>query len=136
MADPQLWQFRRELLNQLSISPLPSIALAQAVIKFADEAGKEASARRDRLRLVIGFTADFFRHLVRQIAGVSDDVDGELAAALGRAAAGGAWDVESAAEAAQRSLEALAQIDRHANLSTLVEAWLDDVLLLNRRLLV
>lgn len=135
MADPQLWQFRRELLNLLSQSPLPSISLAQAVIKFVDEAGKEAAARRDRLRLVIGFVADFFRHVMRQLAGMETDADAELAAAIGRAAFAAAWDLESAGEAAQRSLEALAQLDRNANLHTLVEAWLDDVLLLNRRLL-
>ncbi len=136
LADPQLWQFRRELLNQLSQSPLPSVVMAQAVLKFADELGKEASARRDRLRLVIGFAVDFFRHLFRQQAGLPMDPDSELAAAVKRAAAAGAWDLESAGEAAQRSLEALAQIDRNANLNTLIEAWLDDLLLLNRRLLV
>ncbi len=131
-----MWQFRGELLQRLSQSPLPSIWLAQAVLKFADEAGKEASARRDRLRLVIGFAAEFFRQLMRQLAGLETDGDPEMTAAVGRAVAAGGWDVESAAEAAQRSLEAVAQIDRNANLNTLVEAWLDDVLLLNRRLLV
>jgi DNA polymerase III subunit delta' len=136
LADPQLWQFRGELLQQLSQSHLPSIWLAQAVLKFADEAGKEASARRDRLRLVVGFAAEFFRQLMRQLAGLGTNADPEMSAAVGRAVVAGGWDVESAAEAAQRSLEALAHIDRNANLNTLVEAWLDDLLLLNRRLLV
>ena len=46
-----------------------------------------------------------------------------------RAARHGGWDIEIAGEAAQRSLEAITQVDRNANLHTAIEAWLDDVLL-------
>jgi DNA polymerase III subunit delta' len=133
LADPQLWAFRGELLAKLAQSPPPSITLAQAIAKFVDEAGKEAPARRARLRLVIGFTADFFRQLVRRLSGLSNDADAEMTAAIDRATRQSGWNVESAAEAAQRSLEALAQIDRNANQSTLIEAWLDDLLSLSRR---
>src|SRR5262249_37494205 len=40
LADPQLWAFRKELLSQLVQSPLPSVAVAQMMLKFIDEAGK------------------------------------------------------------------------------------------------
>jgi DNA polymerase III subunit delta' len=134
LADPQLWIFRAELLNQLAQSPLSSISLAQAVLKFVDEAGKEAPPRRARLRLVIGFAAEFFRHLTRRLAGLPLSTDDELAAAVNRAAKTGNWDADTAPQAVQRSLEAIAQIDRNANQSTLVEAWLDDLLVLSRGL--
>ena len=44
-----------------------------------------------------------------------------------RAIAEGTWNIELAADAANRSLEAIYQLERHANQSTLVESWLDDL---------
>ena len=132
-GDPGMWAFRSVLLERLSQHPLRSVVLAQTIIKFVDEAGKEASARRARLRSAIGFTVDFFRQLVRQLARLACDGDAELRSAVERAARQGGWDVESAGEAAERSLEALVHVDRNANLHTAIEAWLDDLLALNSR---
>lgn len=133
LAEPTLWSFRSELLKRLAQSPLASIAMSQATMKFVDEAGKEAPLRRARLRLVIGFAAEFFRQLVRKLSGLEIDGDAEMKTAVERAAPANVWDVESAAESADRCLEALAHIDRNANQSTLIEAWLDDLLALSRR---
>jgi DNA polymerase III subunit delta' len=136
LADPELWSFRSELLMRLSHSPLASIAMSQATAKFVDEAGKEASLRRARLRLVIGFATDFFRQLVRKFSGLATEGDAEIKAAVDRAAQSNHWDIQSAAESADRCLEALNHIDRNANQSTLIEAWLDDLLVLSRRQIV
>jgi hypothetical protein len=133
LAEPTLWAFRGELLKRLAQSPLASIAMSQATMKFVDEAGKEAPLRRARLRLVIGFAAEFFRQLVRRLSGLEIEGDAELKAAVERAAAANVWDIESAMEAADRCMEALTHIDRNANQSTLIEAWLDDLLALSRR---
>jgi DNA polymerase-3 subunit delta' len=129
-GDPEMFAFRNTLLKQLSQAPVRSVALAQTITKFVDEAGKEAPARRARLRSVIGFTVDFFRQAIRELAGLEGEGDAELRSAARRAARHGGWDIETAGEAAQRSLEALAHIDRNANLHTVVEAWLDDLLAL------
>jgi DNA polymerase-3 subunit delta' len=131
MSDLQLWTFRSDLLARLAQTPLPSVSLAQALLKFVDEAGKEAPPRRARLRLAIGFAAEFFRQLMRRLTGLQIAGDAELSTAVDRAAKAGAWDVESAAQAAQRSLEAITHVDRNANQHTLVEAWLDDLLTLS-----
>ncbi len=106
LADPHLWTFRSSLLAQLSHWPLPSVMIAQTVAKFVDEAGKEAPARRARLRLVIGFAADFFRRLVLQLAGTSVEADAEMNTATDRAVKQSHWDLETSAEAADRCLEA------------------------------
>ena len=42
MSDPALWAFRSQLLAQFTESPLPSVAIAQSIVKFVDEAGKDA----------------------------------------------------------------------------------------------
>ena len=136
MADPQWSTFRTDLFSRLAQSPLPSIPLAQSLLKFVDEAGKEAPPRRARLRIIIGFAADFFRQLMRHLSGMPSEGDAELSAAVERAAQAGCWDAESAADAAQRCLDAITHVDRNANQSTLVEAWLDDLLTLSRGLAV
>jgi DNA polymerase III subunit delta' len=133
LSDAQLWTFRGALLKSLAQSPLMSVTVAQALLKFVDEAGKEAPPRRARLRLAIGFVAEFFRQLVRALAGLPIVGDADLAAAVERAVQTEIWDVEAAAAAAQRSLEALTHVDRNANQHTLVEAWLDDLLVLSRQ---
>lgn len=133
LSDPALWSFRSELLKRLSQSPLATIPASQATTKFVEEAGKEASLRRARLRTVIGFTTDFFRQLVRTLSGLPVTGDADLKTAVDRAAKSGKWDVESASEAAERCIDALVHIDRNANQSTLIEAWLDDLLTLSQR---
>jgi DNA polymerase-3 subunit delta' len=134
LADPQLLIFRTDLLQGLAQIPLPSISLGQAFLKFVEEAGKEAPPRRARLRLALGFAGEFFRQLMRQLSGLPITPDAELAALVQRAAQSGAWNPESSADAAQRSLEAITHVDRNANQNTLVEAWLDDLLTLSRSL--
>jgi DNA polymerase III subunit delta' len=127
MVDPALWAFRSQLLTQFAKSPLPSVDIAQSIVKFVDEAGKEASARRARLRLVIGFVADFWRHLIQRLAGVNIEGDVELVSTVDRAAQPGNWSVESTTDACERTLDALNHVDRNANQNTLAEAWLDDL---------
>ncbi|HEY2881186.1 MAG TPA: DNA polymerase III subunit [Pirellulales bacterium] len=129
LAEPQFGAFRTDLLAKL-VQSASGIATAQLMLKFVDEAGKEAPLRRARLRIAIGFAVEFFRQLTRQLAGLSVSADAELAVIIPLAAAEGTWNIETAAAAADRSLEALNQIDRNANQQTLVETWLDDLLAL------
>ncbi len=134
MADPQLWIFRTDLLNRLAQTPLPSTVLAQNLLKFVDEAGKDAPPRRARLRLALGFAAEFYRQLMRGLTGLPTTGDTELSAAVNRAIQNSGWDAESAAAAAQRCLDAITHVDRNANQNTLVEAWLDELVALSRPL--
>jgi DNA polymerase-3 subunit delta' len=127
LADPDLWQFREELLRQLARRPLPSVAVAQSVVAFVDAAGKEAPPRRARARLIIGFAVDFYRSLLRRQTGLADNGDADLARHASAALKAGQSDPEETATRIERSLEALAHIDRNANQATLLEAWLDDL---------
>ena len=65
LADPELWSFRNTLLDAIAEPPLRSVALAQTVAAFVDGAGKEASARRGRLRQVVAFAVEFYRQLLQ-----------------------------------------------------------------------
>ena len=127
LADPELWSFRNTLLERLAEAALDSVRLAQTVAAFVDDAGKEASARRARLRQVVAFAAEFYRQLLHAQCGAAPSDDSELQSHVGRAVERGRNDSELSATRLDRCLEAAAQIDRNANQSTLIECWLDDL---------
>lgn len=127
LADPELWSFRNTLLERLSEPTLASVELAKTVASFVDEAGKEAAARRTRLRQVVAFAAEFYRQLMHAQCGTSLSEDKELRNHVSRAVERGLVDSELSAVRLDRCLDAAAQIDRNANQSTLIECWLDDL---------
>lgn len=127
LADPELWSFRNTLLERLSEPMLASVELAKTVASFVDEAGKEAAARRARLRQVVAFAAEFYRQLMHAQCGTSLSEDTELRSHVSRAVERGLVDTELSAVRLDRCLDAAAQIDRNANQSTLIESWLDDL---------
>ena len=127
LADAELWSFRGDLLSRLAAKDFDSVRLAQDVVKFVDAAGKEASARRARARVVIGFAAELFRNLVRAHSGATLADDPELQVATREALQHWPGGPESALASLERTLEALSHIERNANQATLLEAWLDDL---------
>lgn len=122
MADPELWTFRHELLQMLARSPLDSVRSAKATSAFVDQAGTEASARRDRLRQVLAFAIDYLRAWLRQNIEAEVSADAEIAASLATAKP---VDPDQIAGAIERSLEALGHVDRNVNQSTVIEWWWD-----------
>lgn len=100
----------------LSRRPLDSVRDAKRVSAFVDQAGTEAAARRDRLRLLISFAIAFYREQLRRAT--SDQILGEQPAP----------DVERTDElvaALEACLLALGYIDRNVNQTTIIEWWLD-----------
>jgi DNA polymerase-3 subunit delta' len=104
LADPALWSFRDQLSSVLKAPPVESVRLARAVQAFVDEAGKESSQRRERLRVVIGFAVEFFRSKLR----IDQPNDPDL-------------------QALEACLMALEQIDRNANLGLVIQHWCEEL---------
>lgn len=127
LADPELWSFRDQLYVKLSEPLLDSVSTAKMVLAFVEAAGKEAVARRVRGRRVIGFAADYYRQLARVLAGGEPVGDDELNQAVLRRQRSWPGDADTAADCVERCLEAIGQIDRYVNQSTLFEGWLDGV---------
>ena len=127
LADAELWRFRSDLLSRLAEPRLDSVRVAKAVSAFVDDAGKEAAPRRARARQLVVFAAEFYRQLARMVRGAAVSDDGDLKRILDTASAGWPADEEIAAACAERCLEALSHIDRNANQSAWIEAWLDDL---------
>ncbi|OHB83300.1 MAG: hypothetical protein A2V98_09545 [Planctomycetes bacterium RBG_16_64_12] len=127
LADPDLWGFRMQLYEQLAQPVLESQRLSTAVVAFVDDAGREASARRGRMRLIVQFAVDFYRHLLRGLSGATAVQDADVRRSVERAMENRPWDEPAASACLDRCLDASEQIDRNANAATLLECWLDDL---------
>jgi DNA polymerase-3 subunit delta' len=127
LLDPQLWTFRADLLARLAEMPLDVPRLSTMLLAFIEAAGKEASARRRRTRQVLDFVVEFYRAVVGQVLGTPAGGDAQLEQAAARAAPIFDQRAPTAAHCVQRTLDALGHIQRNANQTTLVEAWLDDL---------
>jgi len=127
LADPELWSLRERLLPQLSPTRFDSARLTAELSDFINQAGKEAEARRRRLRTIFQMVGGLFRHVLRtssgaEALGVSSSAQAaEALFSPGIAAQSGALAV------LDRCLEAEVQLDRNANQATLLECWLDDL---------
>ena len=106
MADPALGDYRRQLISDLTPPGFESVRAARSLQAFVDEAGKEASLRRDRLRIVIGFAIDYFRAALREDSGAQNDV---------------------ALESLDACLASLEHIDRNANLGMVIQHWCEEL---------
>jgi DNA polymerase-3 subunit delta' len=106
LADPALGEFREQLLRELKSPVLESVRLGRSVQAFVDEAGKEASLRRDRLRIIIDFALSFHRD--------------QLTAASSA-------DLEPALQSMNACLAALEYIDRNANLGIVIQNWCEEL---------
>ena len=80
--------------------------LSRAVQVFADEAGKEPAARRERLRILISFAIEFYRYRLR------DEARSELVKSV---------------DALDSCLMALEHIDRNANLGLVIQNWCEEL---------
>lgn len=127
LSAPELWTFRGSLYGHLVRPVIDSVRASSEVAAFVDAAGKVPAARRARLRQVMGFAADFYRHLLRAQSGAAPSADAELRGFVEESLRTTPADPERTATRLARCLEAAEQIDRNANQSTLIEAWLDDL---------
>jgi DNA polymerase III subunit delta' len=127
LADPALWEFRGTLLERLAAPVLTSVEFAQTVLAFVEAAGKEAPLRRARMRQIVAFAADFYRQLVHAKSGAAIAEDDGLRRFVETAVERWPGDADAAAACLDRCLETAEQIDRNANQTTLIEAWLDDL---------
>ena len=109
LADEQLYEFRGSLLAQLASLPERSVSLAADIGSFVDSAGKEAPVRRERLKLVIDFAADFYRQLARRCQGLSANDDPVLSAAVDLALRSANLHIDTIAGRIERCLEAQSQ---------------------------
>lgn len=123
---------RQLLLDHLSDpDPLPEPTCSQ-LVSFVEAAGKDASVRRDRLRLATVWGHDFYLALVRALADTPVEADPALRQAVASAKSRWPQDQEAAALCLECCLDAHDLVERNVNTRTLVEWWLDELALIAR----
>ncbi|MCA9237911.1 MAG: DNA polymerase III subunit delta' [Planctomycetales bacterium] len=108
LADPELGTMRDRFVAHLAGERFDLPRVCNELAEFVNSAGKEAEAKRARLRRFFALAVDSWRVDLR-----------------GRLADGAA--VEFALAAMDRTLTAAEQLDRNANQSTLLECWIADL---------
>jgi DNA polymerase-3 subunit delta' len=127
LADGDMLDFRERWLRNLVFDQVDVTQEAKNLGAFVDEAGKDASARRQRLRDVIEMSVEFYRELTLALSGTVCGGDSGLNKAIENASTCWSGDGESAVSCIDRCLNALSQVDANANQATLIECWLDDL---------
>lgn len=127
LAEGSLSDYRDEFLAVLAqVHRLP-VARQTEVSKYIDSAGSDLEPRRVRLRQLLNVAVEFFRQLMRQLAGRVPEGDAAMRAHLDAACRTWPGNAETAAGCLQRCLEAVRQVDAPAYLGVLVDCWLDDL---------
>ncbi|MCL2622036.1 MAG: DNA polymerase III subunit [Planctomycetaceae bacterium] len=128
-CDDSIDEIREVFFRELSRGLPQSVPFAIKLNEFVDAAGKEAILRRRRLRLLLMMALDFYRNLGRLIGGGDQRQLGnrDLLPYLDAAATAWRGEVLKVNRAAERTHEALEQIDRNAQLSYIIDAWLHDL---------
>lgn len=131
--------FQHTLLTGLSAKHLAAVQLAGQVCEYVDKESKDAPVRRKRLQNVLKSAVAYFRALYCELdakgsRGVIEPSAAALAPFVRRAIQNAQPTVEYALDSLERTLDALDQVDRNANLPYIVEAWLYDLAALHRGL--
>lgn len=127
LSDPAYAEFRSQLYATLATTDWLASEVAKQIGEFVDEAGKEQSAKRTRLRLVIEMTTTFYRQLLLTLLGSAIADDKELVRQVDRLVTFWSQDIEAVMACIDRCLRARQDVDRNLNQATNIEAWIDDV---------
>ena len=126
LADPALWQCRRNLLEGLGARAPDAAGLARNLIEFSEDAGKELSQQRRRatlvLRLLIAALNDAINLQIGGTVRSSGPEDQPFLAALAKRA-----NTEKILRTIERCLDAEIQLSRYIQLGLVVEGLLDGI---------
>jgi DNA polymerase-3 subunit delta' len=127
--EPEFSEFRSAFLDYLSAAEAKPADFVKSLSAFVEAGGKEAAAKRARLKEAAGVAEQFYAQLVATIAGQPSAADPELTQAAQRAARWFPANTESAARCRELCLEAVQHVEANANQANVIEWWLDELFL-------
>jgi DNA polymerase-3 subunit delta' len=127
LSDADLWAFRTRLYESLANRLADFASMCKELSAFVDQAGREAPARRHRLRQVVGLATAFYRSAILTLSGRPTEGDPELANWVARMLRIAPVHPDAIGVCLEHCLDAAEQIDRNANQATLIECWLDQL---------
>jgi DNA polymerase-3 subunit delta' len=125
--EPEFSHFRSAFLDYLSTADAKPADFVKVLGAFVEAGGKEAAAKRARLKEAAGVAEHFYAQLVAAMAGKPVAADPELMQAAQRAARWFPADPESAARCLELCLEAVQHVEANANQANIIEWWLDEL---------
>ena len=111
IRDESMREFRDQFLRGLPHVANESVQMAKELMQFVEAAGKDAPQKRARLRTVAGWAMEHYRSSMRAAA-----VEGNQS-----------YQAEREASRLERSALMIRHVDSNANLTSVVEAWIDDL---------
>ena len=131
-ADDELEEFRVLMLSEISSKDFDSVGLAKSLNAFVDAAGKKAPPKRARMIQLMSIASNFYRELLRGLAGLEAHGDEITQRFVSEAMHSFDGDFEFAAACVDRCVAAEAQVRANANQATLLDCWIDDLATLSR----
>lgn len=111
LCDPEVREFRGWFLRALPEVAGDSIDFAKQVTQFVNAAGKDAPPRRARLRTIAMWGVEYYRRHMHEAVAAKDD----------------AGRIELNIDLAERCLNVVKHVDSNGNLTSVAEAWIDDL---------
>lgn len=131
--DKPLMEFGQTLMTELARERVAGVEFGARLCAFVDEAGKEAPPRRRRLQNILKQALAFYRELFAALEDSERRIPGPIGTYVRRAVERGMFEPEDALACIERTLRALEEVDRNANLPLIVEAWIYDIAAQTRR---
>jgi DNA polymerase-3 subunit delta' len=123
LADPELWKFRKEFLNELCRKPLNPVTASKKWLEYVETAGKEMPLQRRQAGKVLQLLLAFLRDALALRLGARVTAEPEELHRLQIFAE--QRSPERLLELIDRCLEAEAQIRRYVQLSLVLEGLVD-----------
>jgi DNA polymerase-3 subunit delta' len=127
LADPDVFEFRRAWIEQLATLDPGAGQFSKIFSSFVDGAGKDASQKRDRLRLACEFAIDFYRDVLLALDNQDLACDNETKAFALSIKEDGRVDCQAIADCLDRCFEAINHVGANANAGTVIESLLIDL---------
>lgn len=128
----ELREFRVWLFQQLDSPKIALSEVAKQCGQIVDAAGKEARLKRDRMKQLLLTAADFYRAVIFEKIKAEQAAHGRLESEhasryLNGLAMVGSFSFSGAVECWQICLKAVDQVDRNANQTALLQAWIAEL---------
>lgn len=127
LDEPDVCQFRDEWLRKLASLDPAAGDTPKALVKFAEEAGKEGVARRERLVLVSNIAIGFLNALQLKLCGREGRHDPATRAASDAAAGFRPLDPAWVSRCIERTVDFQEHVAANIGLANAVEPWLDEL---------
>ena len=133
LADPEIWQFRQLLLNQLATLDPGQDDFAKTLNDFVEQAGKDAASRRNRFVDIGDLAIEFYQQVLRladSCPSVESDLTPFAQSAWERFAetyGDSAWAQQASAACIERTMEMQQAVRANAAAPGLIGCWLSDL---------